>query len=659
MKSLWCLALIALTTVVLTAGRPGVRPKDFPPIPPTGKLGYALLGNAGFLEFDWKLEAVDGTINFIGPLALECNNRCRGQVHFEHPKCDSSCDVACKKVHETTLRPHIGGLLASTYLLGGELVQAGARFGTAFDGTSVAEAVNAAWTNGSQNDDRYGIPFKSDCWNQEPCSLSRKSYEAKQFRLTLNWQFYRFDRRPDGSEARVQGPAGQERASYFIPIGPPGRPKTTIECSCDIVQRDEDGKPIRIPSAAPVSPTTPPAGTRPAPPPAPGKPKEVGFLPGTGSNSRLGYVGQFASTGTTIDRAFLESIGFQVTCPSLTTCQITATNKTNQPVRFTLLPGVVFACIPGSGEGAQDTILVKELKFNLLALGQETKTLELAMPSPANLLVQISRGATNPATATAMPVEGRVLCLDMDKRPPTSEDKFGIALAPSEALMLIAQRTGAQPMQGGWDQARIWVVTGAASLAKIDDRLNPPIGAPLYVRVMQEASEWGGIDFTSLPHRTCLEPRFALAIEAGPKPMQWFAETMGRVDGKALAAFVRANLPAYAAKYSEPAATDHFDRLAALASGMVQSGNLDCAAAAFELLKAGIPESARGKFATHRGLGPLASLLMKTTDAELAKLALDTVEALNLKGLKMACLNLRPTLPAELRQRGAAIAKLP
>jgi len=470
----------------------------------------------------------------------------------------------------------------------------------------------------------------------------------------LKWQFYRFDTRPDGTKARVQGPQGQETDALFIPSGQPSKGKPRIRCSCDIVSRDQNGDPMRLDQPPVNTMTTAPPN--PTPPPAPGKPKEVGLVVPNRLGLGLGYVGQFASTGTIIDKKFLESIGFQVTCPSLSTCQITATNKTGQPIRFTLLPGVVFACIPGEGEGAQDTILVMELKFNLPAMGQETKTVEILGRSPANLLTQIGRGTGNANAPTTMPLEGRVLCLDFDKRPPTSEDKFGISVPADEPLMLIARRTASQPMQGGWDQARIWVAKDAIPLAKIDERLNPPLGAPFYVRVMQESAEWGGIDFTNPKYAPCMEARHALAIEAGPKPMEWFGQTMGRVDGPALAAFVRGNLSSFAGKYSEAAGQDHIDRIVGLASGMISSGDSACALAAMELLQKGTPAAGLARLGSNRNLFAVSRLLMQTDQPDIATAALDTVAALKLKRAQMACLNLNPKLPKEIRDRGAQVA---
>lgn len=624
------------------------RKEDFPPLPPKGSHSYSLPNNAGFVQFDWTVTDTGEEGRYIGPRELECFNRCKGQKHYAHSTCDLSCDDRCKTLHRLTARPFFGNPQEWTMYLPRDLSGGAGQFGTTFDANAMAAAIREEITAGSQKDDRYKVEFASECWNDKPCSRSTKTLTRRFLRVVLDWQFYRFDTRPDGTKARVQGPKGQTSTLYFIPLDRPSTARLEVLCSCDIVHRvpDEPASPMQIEGRTPKTPSSGqgarPPGSMTPPPPAGGP-----FAPTTWEQSpfRVGYIGTSYKEGTPIDGEFIKKVGLKAVCPSLSTCQITATNPTGKPLTFTICAGVVFVCIPGSGEGAQDTILVQDLRFNLPALGSQT------------LYAQIGRvGSRDPNAPTPMPMEGRVLCLNIAKRAPTKDDVFGIALPQNEELALIAKKGGAQLVQGPWDQARIWIVSDAATLAMVDERMNPPVGAPFYLRSMQEAAEWGSIDFANERYRRCLEPKLALAIEAGPKALQWFAETMMRVDPKGFIAFIDGHIADFAAKCAPGRTSDHVERIVALASGLLASEDAGAHAAALALLEKGIPETARKDLSSFRNLERLNAFLMTSGDgagvSELLRLASD------LKPMYLAtgCLNISAKLPEALRAKGKEVA---
>ena len=625
----------------------GRKSEDFPPLPPKGTQSYSLPNNAGIVQFDWTVTDTGQEGTYIGPRELECINRCKGQKHLAHPSCDFSCDDRCTRLHRLTERPFSGFPQEWTSFLPRDLNSAAGQFGTSFDANAVAQAIYEQITAGAEHDDRYKVEFNSACWNDKPCSRSTKSLTRRYLRVVLDWQYYRFDTRPDGSKARVQGPKGQLSTLYFIPLNRPMRAHLEVLCSCDVVRRipEERSSLRQIEGRSPkTTPGARPAGSMTPPAPGPGS-----VLPATWEQSpfRVGFIGTSYKEGTPIDGEFIKKVGLKAICPNLSTCQLTATNPTDKPLTFTVCAGVVFICIPGNGEGAQDTILVQDLRFNLPPLGSQT------------LYAQIGRvGSRDPNAPTPMPLEGRVLCLNIAKRAPTKDDVFGIALPQNEELALIAKKGGAQLVQGPWDQARIWIVSDAATLAMVDERMNPPVGAPFYLRSMQEAAEWGNVDFGNERYRRCLEPKLALAIEAGPKAVRWFAETMMRVDPMGFTQFVNEHLADFAAKCAPGRTSDHVERIVALASGLLASQDASGHVTAIALLEKGIPEAARKDFATFRSMPALNTFLMSSSDEANVGELLRLASELKPKYLATGCLNVNPKLPEAFRAKGQEVAAM-
>jgi hypothetical protein len=380
-------------------------------------------------------------------------------------------------------------------------------------------------------------------------------------------------------------------------------------------------------------------------------PKDVGMSGPWGAGElRIGYQGA-SYNGPPIDGKFLESVGFNVQIPSIQNALASATNKTDKPIRFTICSGVMFICIKGDG---QDTILVADLNFHIPPMTTQTKLLRLVRPGSW----QLGRvGSRDPNAFTPMPIAGRVLCLDIDKPMPTPGDVYRIGFGPGPEVVAIARKGGTQPIQGSWDQARIWIAKSAATIDKVNSILIPPVAEAQYVRALQECAEWGGIDFLCETYRPCLQPKLAIGLEAGGKALRWYAEAMSRADGAGLAAFVRENLEKFAAKYSEPRANDHAERIASLAAGMLASGDPAAASAAMDLLLRGMPEAGRARLAARAELAALAGVLMVSQDPVLVGKALDVAEALRSKNLAVALVNLSPKLPKELRDRAARLVE--
>lgn len=187
----------------------------------------------------------------------------------------------------------------------------------------------------------------------------------------------------------------------------------------------------------------------------------------------------------------------------LNSVQFVLTNRTDDPVAGTVLAGQVL--VP-ENDGVQRMVTTDDATYTVPPGG--TATLDV------------------PAA-----------CLDIAKKQPSSQDRF---LAPVGALdggtldlgvANLANLTATSPVKGPWDQARIWVRTGGASMEQVNDRLGLGVSPLMYQTAVADVAMHGGL----APIGTNLDA--ILASLADPRSVM-----MGMADRPGRTSLLAANL---------------------------------------------------------------------------------------------------------------------
>lgn len=625
----------------ILSGSSGSPPSQGEPPPPA-------LGGPKSFDFSMDhstLVHVNITIHRGGrawsyPPDMVCSRECKGRVHYRHPDCDFSCDARCSQIHRANLQPEASSQVPYSRDFGPGLQQFG------FPG-------HEPWTQErvfidmERQFDEAVAPILADPknslnkvfphWNDTPCSRVSRGLGFQDYIVTANWQIYRFDLAPDGRMIRVNGPKGSaDIGSLSIPteaICYVREPR--IECRCMVVidpklaPRTETGGGNAGDSNKGGGTSTGGGNTGGG---TTGGSTGGGTTGGgqTGGSTGGGQTGgntdpnpppetpppgcSNGDTGACIGPIDLDYCKFEVECRDMNVGRCTAENPTDKPITFCINPGTL--CIP-SDPTYQLMAFSTECRFNIMPRSRVEFDVEVVPASGPSLGTQNPRGGG----------EGRIQCLEMEKKQPKPGVKYKLGIPNDPKLVALMNLASKSLVRGPWDQVRTWIYTDKASHMDVTERLIPAPAEGTYLRLLHEVASTAGVDFQQPAYKKCLEPELLPGKGSAPKEAAtWLVKQLDQKDPKALAKGVLAGLDAFK-EILAPGADEHYTpRVAATAAELCRSSTSEVQAAGLKLLKEVVPPERRESFVKEGGLAGLWKPLFGSFEAN-CMAAMDVIEA--------------------------------
>lgn len=517
-----------------------VAPINFTP-PPDGSTTYSIDGIAAEdtftraeVSWHWNPPVRREAYQYE---SLACRNTCRGLVHFVHKACDRSCDNACQSTHRESLPAARGFYI---YPVGVVSMEEGARqFGFNVDiGRSVMKGgLDQSGITAAEQNPALRADWNLSCWNDDPCSVNRKSLEELIYRVDFDVKLFRLNW-VDSKYIRTDGPV----VKYYVDLSILDKDSIkfkskSVNCRCALVPDHASSTPIeQIPDTA-VTCTEPDGDTR-------------------------------VCTGEEI-----KQMGFEVTCEDMNHATVVCTSPMETCSQIKIPAGWEFDCVDGS---AQDTQLCQDLTFDCTGGQMVASLAPLAAPKPK--------------------VDAFTMCLEIKKKEPKRGIKYRLK-PPSTLERLKSARLAADSRRRGiWDQVRTWIITDNATCDEIAKLLIPAPSPAMYMRELHNAHKMNSIN-PAMPKVTALYNNDLLTtpgVEAEPMTdfmrvklnydraatmkwirasaaqsfADWFAENPARVVAPALNTFVEAftsagddGLLAVAEMIASPALAPHLESL--------------------------------------------------------------------------------------------------
>lgn len=349
-------------------------------------------------------------------------------------------------------------------------------------------------------------------------------------------------------------------------------------------------------------------------------PKETGFIPGYINQDEYAYC---ESEGTK-RVATGEMISQMV--PSI------AVQNMNRAI-FTVAPGHGTCFIPAGWElectsgGGQNVQLQEDLVIQVLPWPQKIE-------------------------AFLAPITLRTLCLQIDKPEPNPNMTYRFVPPSRPSLMRLARGVRASNFRGPWDQMRLWIATDYATYAKIRDVLLPTPSRRTYLYELYVAAQ--ALTFSPFDKRA--ESMMETALLAEPQndlaAASWLLRMNLARNAKATADALKSNAQKFHPLFSDPKFSEYMANLAEVAS---QADDEHSARAAVRLLTDCVPAEKRAEVASHDGAWQVGAMLMTTEDPKVATVVLDYLEAFKPPCTTMACMNVSPALPQQIKDRAAKL----
>src|SRR5579862_979533 len=377
-----------------------------PPPPPVNTY-HTSLDLGGNVHIDIKVSLM-GFPNSVPDYlkGATCVNLCKGNVHLRHEDCDRKCDEPCNATHvinASASYDEIKPLASDAKDFRDAVQKMGMAVPTVPDFNGIADGVIAPVLKDPKNSVHIKLPH----WNSEPCSSSSKYPYSSSWRVNVNWHLFRYDQGPDGQQIRVDGPDG------FIPVGdletysfdPLQKPSVYVKCRCRILLQDS-------------------------------KTSMIDNRTKTGGEYALGNGVQNCSTESPFGTKDIQKINFSVSCQNLDTAICTAENPCPYPVDVCISPG---SLCTSEDPAFQSMMFILPLQLHLPANGQVSTTIEQ------------QHGPWMPDFADQVRAKGRIACVEMHKKEPTSDVRYHIAPSGDLGLARLANIATTEASLGSQD----------------------------------------------------------------------------------------------------------------------------------------------------------------------------------------------------------------
>ncbi|MCE9559404.1 MAG: hypothetical protein K8R88_10670 [Armatimonadetes bacterium] len=574
-----------------------LAPVDFTP-PPDGSVTYTLgLEGAGGndiladLKWHWNEPTRGKAITDLH--SLDCNNVCRGMVHFAHKACDTSCDMVCESSHRQSIPPYSGWL---TYPVGNpnNILEAAEKFGFDFalgngimDDSSSRSGIDAAEQN-----PKLRAEWNLTCWNSAPCTLSTKNIEELTYKIDYEIQFYRLTRMADGSLARTNGPVTQFYREMYIVDAKSMQPPVNVEaCKCALgYEEHANATPLDKVPVACISIVEDDGDTR-------------------------------VATGQEI-----KDMNFQVVCNDMSNALVTLNSPLQNCSMVKIPAGWEFDCEDGS---AQDTQLVNDLNFDCSSAFFATKTALMA-PKPQ--------------------AKANTMCLEIKKKEPNAKLKYRLKQPSTLARLKSARLTADSRRYVNSVQVRTWIITDYASFTDISKLLIPAPAPATYLRELHTAHRIGGINPAEPKAKALYDNELLSTPGVEPEPMEDFVKAKLASDREATMKWVRTSAAkSFADWFKGNEAAVVAKAVNTFVTRFARAGD-DGRLAVAEML-------ASKNLAPHlyslkgEGISALAARLTQPVDGKLAEALVVALEKTKHPSARFAALNAHKSLSAGLKRR--------
>lgn len=620
------MALLCCLLVVAPAGaglsdqqtKPNIDPPATHPEMPAGETRTRYGGYGMTITYTWRY--VDkGTAFGSWPERLACVWVCQGKKHILHKRCDFTCDKACTTLHKITLKPRGTGGGGG---FGNVLVN---RFGD-FDpyirtlrlrmfahwGKDVKKNAVQIFSKGDlQKKMTYNYDYTGGHWNVESCSTTTRLFRFRIWDVMVKWTVTFRDGKSYSGDSLIE--------ILRIPEHRYWQEKAIEQCKCAVGKRRYG----MAPNGSLIDPggeetenagnnTTNPGGV---------------FIDPNG-------MGEYAFATD----ADYETYDIKFECQDLSTFTISATNPTWESVSIAVLPGTQLESVDSA---YQDMQSVSPVTFALPGMSS------ISVPVPVS-------GPTLSAESGIAPFEGRLACLNMDKKEPLPSIEYTPTISSDSRLTQLAYFTAAQRFRGPWDQARLWIYTDAATRDEINKRLFPPITEGLYLQGLYDLRRVAMVDMEDARYRQCMDPALLVGQSAPKEATAWFIDTMSDVNPSGLASWIKRNPQTFAPLFDSDAQEWYLDHAVTIADRLCGSGSKEVALSGLDFILRAVPESRRTAFEEKGGLGQ-AGLLLTAGDVELVSAALGVFEMYRPLLTRYLLTNMDESLPDEIKQRAAEL----
>ncbi len=548
---------------VLAALVIAVQPAPVPlKLPPDGNSVYSV-GPQGedtksLVDISWTWDRSEKPVEFISEPSLTCFKECLGEKHFVHAQCNDSCDAQCPTEHrgENRLRWRYVQYEGDSYS------EAADKFGVKMDEMAVfTRAEQDSGMDGMHDNPALTVKWNYACWNEDPCSDSRRALPVIVEKVKVISQFYRLNIQPDGSTTRTQGPKvvathSVQRATS----NPETKSPPHVSCRCELIVKD--------------------GGVMADPP------KDV----------------QVAMTGTTADgtvRALtgseIKELDIQVVAEDMNHAELSC-NASTTFQSISCPAGWELQCVDGS---AQDTQIVENL----------------TLPTGQVFLASLVYGGN-----LRPKVDAFTMCLNIKKKEPNKKLKYRLQPPSTPWALRSAQYAAKSPRRGPWDQVRTWIIMDTASYDAIAKVLVPPPSPATYMRELKNADEIGSISAQNPKVLALYETDF-LAVPGVEEPvMRHFLATKLAHDRAATLAWIRASGKVFGEWFGEARPKVVASSMAALIARLSLAGD-DATMAALELLQSQSLAEHKNVLKESGAIGPfLARMCSPCTPALEAKI---------------------------------------
>ena len=554
-------------------------------------------------------------VDIIVPTNITCGGVCQGKKHESHDQCDSSCDLPCKGGHtmwiSTTFTPDNDPALndpklpnfhptqALTKMIAQDLAgTAGMKEGLVQSATHQIEE----WMRGSESNKSIEIPcFYLD---HKPCMQRRLQKHTRKWRVIAHYEIG-----GGPNNAHGDGMVG----TYVSDSPNPVLGKEFQACQCDIVKRDESGKPIQD-----VNKFQDDAAN-----------KEVGQAPGVKMD--LGNGPFVAGPGQQ------KLCSMEIQPQSLNQCTLGVKNPYSVPMECTVAPGAVCRC---DDPGYQSLVVIVLTKVRVPPHGA----------AQVNLLTSLN--PEFPQDASVM-TDMRTACIEMEKLAPVPGVPFHFEMGQNPGLTSLAQLINGQNFRGPFNQALLWMLTDHASFDDVVKKLllAPPAGR--YAGFIKDLEDVAGVNTGHPDFRRLLNPKLLLDTVTKDEATRFLVGKLGDVDKSGTIKWLASHTNDFKLSLKDlktDAEAIALHHVADVANSLVASADPAEATAALELITKAVPENLRAGFARAGGLDGVVKLV-SSQNPVIVDLAMKVLDLYKDKSTSYGLLNMDPSMTPDVKTK--------
>jgi hypothetical protein len=537
-----------------------------------------------FFTLHYSVDVWIEEIGDAGGPTMTCTNKCKGNVHDGHAKCDYSCDDRCAETHRLRVKgeyfPDRAAMNAATAAANGLAARGG---GTASpsDWSHRVSSALAEFRREANKRKTFDMAHAGPCAGKSQ-KIDIRTY-AFHVRGTMRKVGYRMSRGVREPINQTVGTHESVVATAKIVKDDPKDKQDWTACLC----KAKEQEPIDIDALLD---------------------RLIELLKGLEDEERLSHLCGTAAVSMR-DKAgkHVDPGDSKITVKpaDMNRCVVEVENGTGTDVEVTIPAGTVFEAVNKSDQDM--TSLVPTRGF--------------VLAGRIGTLV-VSLGPLQDPTTVQMPV--RWACMNIKKKEPSPSSRYRMRPPQDDVLIRLGLITTRSQVRGPHDQARVWIYTDKAPLSEVNKRMLPGVSEGRYSTLLWEVETVGGTDLSAKEYAGCLEPSLLAAVPLDDRASAWLVSVLTEAKARDLARYVDQN----AATIARLAGSDPDygpSHVATVATAMMCEDNADVRKAGLKLV-ASVPAGAQASFANAGGLAGVREMLAGGNAVE-ASAALDVLVA--------------------------------